>query len=300
MVVEDEQHLGVGIKYNLEAEGYRVSLVEDGPAALKLIDHSPQSIDLVILDLMLPGMSGYTVCQRIRDAGLGLPVLMLSARTLPEDRTRGFDVGANQYMSKPFELDEMLSRVKNLLLTSQHASAAGPTAKAGNLSGGSHTPVPMQAQKVDAIEFGQVAVDFRTYQVRVAGKPVRMTPKELRLLRYFVENPERVISRSELLVHVWEVSGNVQTRAVDQFIARLRKMIEPSPAEPVHLLTLRDAGYRFVLHPETEEIDEAADDASQTVADGPEQSVSSDENADDNDGGSNNGTEKDDEQPAPK
>ncbi|WP_044303614.1 response regulator transcription factor [Rhodopirellula sallentina] len=260
MVVEDEQHLGVGIKYNLEAEGYRVSLVEDGPAALKLIDHSPQSIDLVILDLMLPGMSGYTVCQRIREAGLGLPVLMLSARTLPEDRTRGFDVGANQYMNKPFELDEMLSRVKNLLLTSQHASMSGQASNAGNRSGASHSPAPMQTQKVDAIEFGQVSVDFRTHQVRVAGKPVRMTPKELRLLKYFVENPERVISRSELLVHVWEVSGNMQTRAVDQFIARLRKMIEPSPAEPVHLLTLRDAGYRFVLQPECEDaIENAAD-----------------------------------------
>lgn len=246
MVVEDEQHLGIGIKYNLEAEGYRVSLVEDGPAALKLIDMGPQSIDLVILDLMLPGMSGYTVCQKIRDAGLGLPVLMLSARTLPEDRTRGFDVGANQYMSKPFELDELLSRVKNLLQTSRHSPASsGNVARAGD---GKPTPTVIQ---VESIEFGNVAVDFRTHQVRVSGKSIRMTPKELRLLRYFLEHPERVISRSELLIHVWEVSGNVQTRAVDQFIARLRKVIEPSPAEPVHLLTLRDAGYRFVLNPES-------------------------------------------------
>lgn len=247
MVVEDEQHLGIGIKYNLEAEGYRVSLVEDGPSALKLIDMGPQSIDLVILDLMLPGMSGYTVCQKIRGAGLGLPVLMLSARTLPEDRTRGFDVGANQYMSKPFELDELLSRVKNLLQTSRHT---GPLS--GNGAGPSESKPVVAASRVDSIEFGDVAVDFRTHQVRVSGKSVRMTPKELRLLRYFVENPERVISRSELLVHVWELSGNVQTRAVDQFIARLRKVIEPAPADPVHLLTLRDAGYRFVIDPETE------------------------------------------------
>tara|TARA_A100001391_G_scaffold108737_1_gene73041 strand:- start:429 stop:1175 length:747 start_codon:yes stop_codon:yes gene_type:complete len=245
MVVEDEQHLGIGIKYNLEAEGYRVTLVEDGPSALKLIDMGPQSIDLVVLDLMLPGMSGYTVCQKIRDAGLGLPVLMLSARTLPEDRTRGFDVGANQYMSKPFELDELLSRVKNLLQISRHAAPASTTGPRIGEGKPANT-----AKSVEAIEFGEVAVDFRTHQVRVAGKSVRMTPKELRLLRYFVENPERVISRSELLIHVWEVSGNVQTRAVDQFIARLRKVIEPAPAEPVHLLTLRDAGYRFVLHPE--------------------------------------------------
>lgn len=242
LVVEDEQHLGVGIKYNLEAEGYRVSLVEDGPSALKLIDHSAQSIDLVILDLMLPGMSGYSVCQRIRTAGMSLPVLMLSARTLPEDRTRGFDVGANQYMNKPFELDELLSRVKNLLQISQ-ATGAHNTAR------GESSKKPILANRVDAIQFGNVAVDFQTHQVRVNDKSVRMTPKELRLLRYFVENPERVISRAELLVQVWEQPGNVQTRAVDQFIARLRRIIEPSPAEPVHLLTLRDAGYRFVLNP---------------------------------------------------
>ncbi len=246
MVVEDEQHLGIGIKYNLEAEGYRVSLVEDGPSALRLIDLSPQSIDMIILDLMLPGMSGYTVCQKIRDAGLGLPVLMLSARTLPEDRTRGFDVGANQYMSKPFELDELLSRVKNLLQISRHAVPA--TVNGTGSQGGKAATPP--AKKVESIEFGDVSVDFRTHQVSVGGKALRMTPKELRLLRYFVENPERVISRSELLVHVWEVSGNLQTRAVDQFIARLRKVIEPAPAEPVHLLTLRDAGYRFVLYPD--------------------------------------------------
>jgi len=269
LVVEDEQHLGVGIKYNLEAEGYRVSLVEDGPAALKLIDHSAQSIDLVILDLMLPGMSGYSVCQRIRTAGLALPVLMLSARTLPEDRTRGFDVGANQYMSKPFELDELLSRVKNLLQISQvvgtHPSGGFPAAAAFS-KGASFQPTnsahpsgpvggpsnPTAAAPVDSIQFGNISVDFRTHQVRVDGKPTKMTARELRLLRYFVENPERVISRAELLVNVWETSGNLQTRAVDQFIAKLRKMIEPSPAEPIHLLTLRDAGYRFVLDPEKE------------------------------------------------
>lgn len=244
LVVEDEQHLGVGIKYNLEAEGYRVSLVEDGPSALKLIDHSAQSIDLVVLDLMLPGMSGYSVCQRIRTGGLSLPVLMLSARTLPEDRTRGFDVGANQYMSKPFDLDELLSRVKNLL---QIAQASGSTP--GTPTSGAGKPTPA-SQPVDSIRFGNVFADFRTHQVRVDDQPIKMTPKELRLLKYFVENPERVISRSELLVNVWETSGNVQTRAVDQFIARLRKVIEPAPADPVHLLTLRDAGYRFVLAPE--------------------------------------------------
>jgi DNA-binding response OmpR family regulator len=124
LVVEDEKHLGVGIKYNLEAEGYRVTLVEDGPTALRLFGQSGQGIDLIILDLMLPGMSGYAVCEAVRGLGSRVPVLMLSARTLAEDRTRGFNVGANQYMSKPFELDELLSRVKNLMLLYKSTLAA--------------------------------------------------------------------------------------------------------------------------------------------------------------------------------
>ncbi len=239
LVVEDEKHLGVGIKYNLEAENYRVTLVEDGPTALRLVDSAADSIDLIILDLMLPGMSGYSVCETIRDAGMTIPILMLSARTLAEDRTRGFDVGANQYMAKPFELDELLSRVKNLL----HANGRKPAASA---------PKRIR-ESVAEIEFGQVKVNFETHEVWVDGESVRMTPKELKLLKYFVENPQRVISRNELLSEVWEVSGNLQTRAVDQFIARLRKIIEPDSAAPIHLLTIRDAGYRFVLDTDDQE-----------------------------------------------
>ena len=236
LVVEDEKHLGVGIKYNLEAENYRVTLVEDGPTALRLVDSAIDSIDLIVLDLMLPGMSGYTVCETIREAGLSVPVLMLSARTLAEDRTRGFDVGANQYMSKPFELDELLSRIKNLL----QANGRNPTVNAPSRS----------RESVRSIEFSNVNVNFETHQASVAGKPVRMTPKELKLLKYFVENQDRVISRNELLSEVWDLPGNLQTRAVDQFIARLRKIIEPDTTRPIHLVTIRDAGYRFVPHPD--------------------------------------------------
>jgi len=235
LVVEDEKHLGVGIKFNLEAENYRVTLVEDGQTALRILDTAGDSIDLLILDLMLPGMSGYQVCETIRDAGLMVPVLMLSARTLAEDRTRGFDAGANQYMSKPFELDELLSRVKNLLQSVGREPAPATPRR--------------HRESVKEAEFGRVRVNFETHEVFVDGTLVRMTPKELRLLKYFVENSERVISRAELLSEVWEVTGNLQTRAVDQFIARLRKNIEPDSAAPVHLVTIRDAGYRFVAHP---------------------------------------------------
>jgi two-component system OmpR family response regulator len=242
LVVEDEQHLGVGIKYNLEAENYRVTLVEDGATALRLVDAAADSIDLIVLDLMLPGMSGYTVCETIRDAGMTLPVLMLSARTLAEDRTRGFDVGANQYMNKPFELDELLSRIKNLLQTTGHNPPISPK---------------RIRESVSEIKFGNVHVNFDTHEAFVSGKSVRMTPKELKLLKYFVENQGRVISRNELLSEVWDLSGNLQTRAVDQFIARLRKIIEPDSAAPIHLLTIRDAGYRFVPEPRPVDAEDA-------------------------------------------
>ncbi len=235
LVVEDEKHLGVGIKYNLEAEGYRVTLVEDGPTALRIVDSASDRVQLIILDLMLPGMSGYSVCEAIRNSGLNLPIMMLSARTLAEDRTRGFDVGANQYMNKPFELDELLSRVKNLLMLAQRENSQRPQR-------------PLRTSVGEAV-FGVCSINFDTHEVLVCGEPVRMTPKELRLLRYFIDNEGRVISRNELLAEVWEMSGNLQTRAVDQFIARLRKIIEPDPATPVHLLTIRDAGYRFISNP---------------------------------------------------
>ncbi|TVQ00062.1 MAG: DNA-binding response regulator [Planctomycetaceae bacterium] len=243
LVVEDEKHLATGIKYNLEADGYRASVAGDGPTALRMFGQSGEEFDLLILDLMLPGMSGYAVCESIRGLGSRVPILMLSARTLTEDRTRGFNVGANQYMAKPFELDELLSRVKNLLHLHPPGGAADTAATAA------------VKPRAASVEFGQVAVDFETHRVTVDGREVRMTPKELRLLRYFVEHAERVISRGELLEKVWQLSGNLQTRAVDQFVVRLRKIIEIDPASPRHLLTVRDAGYRFLPRPRDAEGD---------------------------------------------
>ncbi len=236
IVVEDEKHLGVGIKYNLEAEGHRVTLVEDGPTALRLIKGAASNYDLVILDLMLPGMSGYSVCETIRESGMDIPILILSARNLSEDRARGFDVGANQYLAKPFDLDELLSRVKNLLRLNRSESNRFSR----------KTP-----SRVDEISFGQAYINFISHDVRVAGRTVRLTQKEMQLLRYLVENEDRVISRQELLSEVWDVQGDMQTRSVDQFIMRLRKTFELNPAEPRHILTFRDAGYRFVSNPQS-------------------------------------------------
>lgn len=231
LVVEDEDHLAQGIRFNLEAEGYRVSVAPEGAAALHIFEQADPPVDLVILDLMLPGMSGYDVCLQLRQRGSDVPVLMLSARTLAEDRTRGFDTGADQYLTKPFDLEELLSRVKRLLERHHRRERRGPN-------------------QPEHFRFGQVDVNFHSFSVKVNGKSVPITPLELKLLRYFAENEGRVISRSELLENVWDVPGNLRTRAVDQFVRRLRKLCEPDPSTPRHFLTLRDAGYRFVAQPE--------------------------------------------------
>ena len=228
LVVDDEEHLAIGIKFNLEAERFRVSTAGDGPEALRIIESSESPIDLVVLDLMLPGMSGYEVCEQLRAAGNFMPVLMLSARTLTEDKTRGFDVGANQYLVKPFELDELLSRIKNLL--AQHRQQ----------------PPDLVQEDLVEYEFGAAKVNFKTYEASFHSEPVRLTQLQFKLLRYFVEREGEVIPRSEILENVWDLPGHVSTRAPDQVLRQLRKSFEPEPAKPVHFLTIRDAGYRFL------------------------------------------------------
>jgi two-component system OmpR family response regulator len=228
LVVEDETHLAVGIKFNLEREGYRVTTVGDGPTALISLDTDHDPVDLMILDLMLPQMSGYAVCEHLRKQGRNIPVLILSARTLTEDRIRGFDVGANQYLTKPFDLDELLSRVRNLLHFRQTSNKDAA-----------------RQEEPEEFAFDEAQINFRTFEVNVRGKSARLTSLEIRLLQYFVVHRGRVITRNELLENVWNTSSQVTTRAVDQFIMRLRKTFEPDPANPRYFLTVRDAGYRF-------------------------------------------------------
>lgn len=238
LVVEDERHLAEGLKFNLDAEGYRVTVVGDGPQAIKTVEKAEPPVDLVILDLMLPGMSGYAVCQSLREEGNNVPVLMLTARKLPEDRVRGFDVGTDQYMEKPFDLDELLSRCRNLLQRGRPREATGAAAN----------------KLVDSkFSFGQADIDFDSFQVTVAGKRLRLTTTEMKLLRYFVENQGSVVTRSELLEHVWGFSTTPTTRTVDNFVRNLRKYFETDPANPRHFLTVRAAGYRFVAAGETED-----------------------------------------------
>ena len=229
LIVEDEEHIAFGIKFNLEAEGYDAQVVGDGPTALELVEQDPQGFELVILDLMLPGMSGYAVCEMLRRTGNEIPVLMLSARTLVEDRIRGYDVGANQYLQKPFELDELLSMVRNLLSRRAKTPAGEVAAESGTV-----------------YEFGRAQVNFDTYLVSVDGKHIRLTHTEMKLLRYFVEHEGLVVTRSQLLEHVWGMSHSPTTRTVDNFIVNLRKYFEIDPASPRHFLSVRGAGYRFV------------------------------------------------------
>jgi two-component system, OmpR family, alkaline phosphatase synthesis response regulator PhoP len=232
LVVEDERHLAMGIKFNLEEEGYLVTAVGNGPAALEALENDAE-VDLIVLDLMLPGMSGYAVCEELRRRGSDVPILILSARTLTEDRIRGFDVGANQYLSKPFDLDELLSRVKNLL--THHTRR--------------HQALRETPSGLTTYEFATAKIDFPAFELTVDGKPAQLTKREWELLEYFVENEGRLVPRQELLEKVWRMPGHIQTRAPDQFILRLRKLFEADPANPKHFLTIRDMGYRFVARP---------------------------------------------------
>lgn len=233
LVVEDEQHLAFIIKYNLEAEGYEVTVVGDGPTGLQKVEEDPVGVDLLVLDLMLPGMSGYTVCQSLRDEGYELPILMISARTLAEDRIRGYQVGTDGYLQKPFELDELLAMVRNLL--ERRRRQPGTTSK---------------RLVEDVYEFGNAHINFDTFEVTVDGEPVRLTHTEMKLLRFFVENEGSVVSRAQLLEEVWGMSKAPTTRTVDNFIVKLRKTFEVDPGAPRHFLSVRGTGYRFVANPD--------------------------------------------------
>lgn len=234
LVVEDEQHLAFGIKFNLEAEGYTVSTAADGPAALELLPRATPPVDLVVLDLMLPGMSGYAVCEQIRDRGDAVPVVMLTARTLVEDRIRGFDAGADVYLQKPFDLEELLSVIRSLL---------------SRRSREERVPEPVEAPPAATVRFGSAEINFETWEASCRGAPVKLTSLEMKLLKYLVQHEGKVVSREELLTKVWGMNRPPATRTVDTFMLNLRKTFEDDPSRPVHFLSVRGTGYRFVSGP---------------------------------------------------
>jgi two-component system alkaline phosphatase synthesis response regulator PhoP len=235
LVVEDEEHLAIGIKFNLEAEGFTVSTVGDGQAALDLLAAAEPPIDLVVLDLMLPGMSGYAVCEGLRREGNDVPVVMLTARTLVEDRIRGFDAGTDVYLQKPFDLDELISIVRNLL------ARRSRTPRTTTAAAEAHGPAKGHVHR-----FGAAEVNFDTWEARFKDKPVKLTNLEMKLLRYLVEHEGLVVSREELLTRVWGLTRAPATRTIDTFMLNLRKSFEEDPSKPVHFLSVRGTGYRFV------------------------------------------------------
>ena len=232
LVVEDEQHLAIGIKFNLESEDYQVTAVGDGQAALTTLRSSVPPIDLVLLDIMIPGMSGYDVCKTIRREGNPVPIVMLTARTLVEDRIQGFDSGTDVYIQKPFDLEELLSVIRNLL------HRRGRTDQATN------TDPPTSRSPV--LKFGTAEVNFDTWEVSVGNNPVRLTNLEMKLLQYLVEHEGIVVSRDELLRNVWGLTRSPATRTIDTFMLNLRKSFEENPSRPKHFLSIRGRGYRFV------------------------------------------------------
>ncbi len=230
VIVEDEDSIAQGLKFNFEQEGFDAVVFRDGPAALKYLDEHAAETDLVVLDLMLPGMSGYEICRSIRERDGRLPVLVLSARTLTEDKAHAFDMGTDQYMTKPFALPELLSRVRNLLQRHRRMGIDRVLAP----------------RDQDEYRFGDVHVNCRTFELRRGADLQRLTTMEMQLLRYFIEHEGAVLPRTQILRDVWEQSAEITTRSIDNFVMRLRKYIEADPANPVHLLSVRGTGYRFV------------------------------------------------------
>ncbi|MEK6257298.1 MAG: response regulator transcription factor [Planctomycetota bacterium] len=233
LIVEDEEALASGLKFNFEQEGYDVLLSGDGPTALKLFQSSVPSVDLVILDLMLPGMSGYEICKAIRVVDKLVPVLVLSARTLSEDKMHAFDCGTDQYMTKPFALPELLNRVRNLL--ERHKTLLRAT-KAGSEA----------AVAPENFEYDHFRLDPQSFEVVVGDRRQSLTTQEMQLLRYFIGHEGEVLSRHQILDAVWDQNADVTTRTIDNFVLRLRKLIEPDPAHPRYIRSVRGTGYRFV------------------------------------------------------
>ena len=237
LIVEDEAHIASGLRYNLEADGHDVTLTDNGEAALEALAANPSAIDLIVLDVMLPGMDGFAVASRLRAQGSLTPILMLTARGRAEDVLRGFEAGADDYLPKPFELSILLARI-NALLRRHAWHVAAREARS----------VPV-VEAPDVFSFSDKTVDFDAQELHVRGKKYPLTLMEANLLRYLVQHEGKAVSRKSMLEDVWNLREDTDTRAIDHFMARLRKYIETVPARPRHLLTVRGVGYKFVAVP---------------------------------------------------
>jgi DNA-binding response OmpR family regulator len=247
LIVEDEKHLADGLRFNLEAEGYEVGIVGDGESALSVLTSDREHYDVVVLDIMLPGKDGFTVATELRAAGKFVPLLMLTARGRPEDVLRGFEAGADDYLPKPFELAVLIARLNGLLRRrawfQRDLEGADATGARGAGSDLSQATGSLESERY---VLGERTIDFGTLELRTSEQTVRLTLMEAGLLRYLIKNEGRIVSRKSMLEDVWGLREDTDTRAIDNFIVRLRRYIEDEPGKPKHLLTVRGVGYRFV------------------------------------------------------
>ncbi|HTR82669.1 MAG TPA: response regulator transcription factor [Bacteroidota bacterium] len=221
LLVEDEPEMQRGLKDNLEFEGYSIDVVGDGKDGLRKMIH--RDYDLVLLDVMLPGMSGFDVCKSAREKGVRSPIIMLTAKGEEVDKVLGLELGADDYITKPFSLRELLARIKAVLRRKEGAPETAGKTKIGN-----------------------VDIDFTTYTAARKGKAIDMTPKECDILRFLWQHKNQVVSRDALLTNVWGYDDSINSRTVDNFILKLRQKIEPSPSKPKHLITIHGAGYKLI------------------------------------------------------
>ena len=241
LVVEDEEHLAQGLRFNLEEEGYEAEVVGDGESATDKLLAKKEKFDVILLDIMLPGKDGFHVVAELRAAKNDVPVLMLTARGRPEDVLKGFASGADDYLPKPFDLSILLARLQGLLRRSQWVRT-GQASDAEN-----------NGSKVDdfrEFSFAGKTIDFGGLELRSRGNTIHLTLMESELLRHLVQNDGKIVSRKQILEEVWGLHEDTDTRAIDNFVVRLRRYIEDDPANPRHLLTVRGVGYRFFAKPE--------------------------------------------------
>jgi len=244
LVVEDEAHLAEGLRFNLEAEKYSADVVGDGEAAIeRLVEHG-EKFDAVVLDVMLPGIDGFAVVSALRKAKNYVPVLILTARGRAEDVLEGFASGADDYLPKPFELPIFLARLQGLLRRS--AWHAGSGAPQGARAATGNADEPPGAPDQELFTFDGRTIDFETLELRDDDNTIQLTLMEAKLLRHLIRNSGKTVSRKSILEDVWGVREDTDTRAIDNFIVRLRRYLEKDPSKPRHLLTVRGVGYRFV------------------------------------------------------
>jgi DNA-binding response OmpR family regulator len=242
LVVEDEQHLAEGLRFNLEAEGYQVQVVDTGEAALHVLAPESQPFDVVILDVMLPGIDGFEVMTEMRHGGQFVPTLMLTARGHPDDVLKGFAAGADDYLTKPFELAILIARISGLLRRREWLRASlDPVVQA---------PAGPTAEPDQTFEFEDKTMHFDRLELHVRDEIFPLTLMEANVLRYLIRHEGKPVSRKSMLEEVWGLHEDTDTRAIDNFIVRLRRYIEDDPTHPRHLLTVRGVGYRFVAHPQ--------------------------------------------------